>query len=281
MAVNRSRGARTKRRWSVACGGRDCVSSSGQRAADAGVVSPKGVARNKGLRKTERLRGSSTEAHLECQSAIDAHLPDCVWGVGGSLADTRSKLSVKGKALKPLRSPTNAEESAYMRMRKAQNRAKIPFIRSENWFEREYLSQLEGPRLKYSRQAAWGYRIWDFWFHQLGVAIEIDGPEHKPSYDRYRDTYNLLRSGIIVLRAKNFDAASSERAIEDVRRECTWKERRTALCLNYTGKHKSFSAVRRLSQIGDYQEALRMIERAGLYCSYGRATEPSIQPSLF
>lgn len=63
-----------------------------------------------------------------------------------------------------------------------------------------------------TRQARWGNRFYDFWIHEKFCAVEIDGLEHRSSFDEMRDRYNYIRSGILVFRAKNFD----ERRVYDI-----------------------------------------------------------------
>jgi very-short-patch-repair endonuclease len=182
--------------------------------------------------------------------------------------------------MKPLKFPTKKEESEYMRERKAQNRARIPWLKAERWFLETYLANLSAePRNKFSRQASWGYRLFDFWFHDRGVVIEVDGPEHNKGYDAYRDKYNFLRSGIIVLRVRNFNAPDAERAIGELSKECSWEDRRRAMGL--LTSEASRRGRRELADNSDWQEALRRIADAGLYCSYGGPTGPSVQPRLF
>lgn len=60
--------------------------------------------------------------------------------------------------------------------------------------------------MKVTRQAQWGNRFYDFWFHDKAIAIEIDGREHIANFDEMRDRYNYIRSAILVFRAKNFDS---------------------------------------------------------------------------
>lgn len=171
--------------------------------------------------------------------------------------------------MKPLRYPTKKEESDYMRERKAQNLARVPFLKAENWFHDDYLRLLpKEQRFKFSRQASWGYRLFDFWFATLGVAIEVDGPEHDLSYDAYRDRYNFLRSGIVVLRVPNFNEVAANSVIADLKGECSWQERRGAMGL--LTKASTHASRRELATSGDWQEALRRISAAGLYCSYAR-----------
>ena len=130
--------------------------------------------------------------------------------------------------MKPLKFPTKKEEHAYMRERKLQNRARLPWLKAEAWFLENYLNGLSGG-FSFTRQAEWGYRIFDFWFHRQGVVIEVDGPEHNKGYDAYRDRYNFLRSGIIVLRVRNYSAEDAAAAISNLKCECLWVDRRRAM----------------------------------------------------
>lgn len=68
--------------------------------------------------------------------------------------------------------------------------------------------------------------MFDFWNAGLGIAIEIDGAEHDPVYDQYRDRYNYYRSGILVLRVPNFDDAAMDLAIDVIRNAETHAERK-------------------------------------------------------
>lgn len=181
--------------------------------------------------------------------------------------------------MKPLKYQISAESHQYMRMRKEQNLARIPRLKAENWFCSEYLGTLPNERrFKFSRQASWGYRLFDFWFHDRGVAIEVDGPEHDAGYDAYRDKYNFLRSGIVVIRVRNFNESDAAEAMAHLRQECSWDDRRIAMGNVTAGSSKW--AVHELARNGDWQEALRRLDEAGLYCSYGKPTGPSIQPRL-
>jgi len=87
---------------------------------------------------------------------------------------------------------------------------------------------------KWTKQAMWGYRLFDFWSDELGVAVEVDGLEHNAAYDAYRDRYNWCRSAILVLRVKNFDEADAAAALEAISKAETWEERRERV---RPGKH--------------------------------------------
>lgn len=134
------------------------------------------------------------------------------------------------KHMTPLKWPINKEESAYMRERKRQNRSRTRRNSNENWAH-ERLCSLTG--LKWTRQAMWGYRLYDNWNAVLGVAVEVDGLEHKykRGQDLYRDEYNFRRSGIVVLRVRNQNEIDMAFAVDLIRKSRTWEERRNDLGL--------------------------------------------------
>ena len=76
------------------------------------------------------------------------------------------------------------------------------------------------------RQARWGTRIYDFWNHSKGIAVEVDGMTHDKEYDDRHDNYNLKRSGILVLRVPNYDETVAEEVLKRIGTACTWNERR-------------------------------------------------------
>lgn len=94
--------------------------------------------------------------------------------------------------------------------------------------------------IKFSTQAIWQSRIFDFWFSGKGIAIEIDGPSHKESGQAFKDMVTdkhfYAISGIIVIRVANFDDNSLRKAMETICNSCTWKDRRETLCLGNARK---------------------------------------------
>lgn len=50
---------------------------------------------------------------------------------------------------------------------------------NENWAA----EQLKATGLKWTRQAQWGYRLFDFWNALKGIVVEVDGLSHKQDYD--------------------------------------------------------------------------------------------------
>ncbi len=128
-----------------------------------------------------------------------------------------------------MRYTINKEQHAYMKMRKEQNHERCLNLASENWFNDKLK---KGVRYKFSRQAQWGYRIFDFWFPNLGIAVEVDGKEHNKEYDSFRDNHNFRRSGIIVLRVPNYDEEIADSVIEQINTvEETWLKRRSNMGL--------------------------------------------------
>src|SRR3990167_9175123 len=85
--------------------------------------------------------------------------------------------------------------------------------------------KLKATGLKFSRQATWGYRVFDFWNAQKGVAVEVDGPEHRLGWDKLRDDHNWKRSRIIVLHVRNRNEDDATRAITAISQSCGWKDR--------------------------------------------------------
>lgn len=140
--------------------------------------------------------------------------------------------SLKPRYMKPLRYQSVAEKAEHMREMKAKNIVKSANNPNENWLR----DKLMGTGHKWSRQCTWGFRIFDFWCHELGIAVESDGPEHIPSYDSYRDEYNLRRSGIIVLHVRNKNENDLSEALEIIKKSETWKMRRDKMGLNSNSK---------------------------------------------
>jgi very-short-patch-repair endonuclease len=130
----------------------------------------------------------------------------------------------------PLKYPTDKESHAYMRRRQAQNLAACVNNENENRVGRA-LTELG---LKFSRQAIWGFRLYDFWISKYGLAIEVDVPEHDRAYDRYRDEYNFRRSGIVVIRILNNEDCIPDRIKGVIFKIGDWMPRREAFGIKST-----------------------------------------------
>jgi len=121
----------------------------------------------------------------------------------------------------------NSEQSAYMRERQRQNKVLSVKNSAENWAH----AHLKTTGLSWQRQALWGCRIFDFWCAEKGCAVEIDGAEHDPTYDLYRDKYNYLRSGLIVLRVRNFNDAEMADTLRAIGKLGKWRARKADMGL--------------------------------------------------
>ena len=113
-------------------------------------------------------------------------------------------------------------ESEYMKLNQAKNLVACKSSKAESWM----LEKLRKTPFKWTRQARWGYRLFDFWSHELGICVEVDGPEHNKEYDQIRDKYNYCRSAIVVLRVRNFNEDDASKAIKEILSSETWQERK-------------------------------------------------------
>lgn len=138
---------------------------------------------------------------------------------------------------KKLRRPITKEQHEYMKERQDQNLQSCKNSKAESWAN----LRLKETGLKWTRQAQWGYRLFDFWNDRLGIAVEIDGTEHNKKYDKYRDDYNYKRSAIIVLRVKNFNNTDMDEAISTIIKSKTWIERRIQMNLLTKKQKEKFS----------------------------------------
>lgn len=125
------------------------------------------------------------------------------------------------------------EDVIYMRQRRDQCLKKSITNINENWFAEKLISA----NIKFNRQRIMGYRIYDFFIGSIGCAIEIDGPEHDEKYDYYRDIYNYLRSGIVIIRVRNKNKKDANEAIEFIKSLEPWPQRRRALKIQGKGIH--------------------------------------------
>ncbi len=132
-----------------------------------------------------------------------------------------------------MRWTVNKAQSDYMAVRQRQNRATCASNRNEN----QVFDALKTTGLKWTRQARWGCRLFDFWCHERGIAVEVDGPEHSRAYDAARDRYNFLRSAIIVIRVPNRDGPAIAAALIEISAQGLWAERREKMGL--TGGYKA------------------------------------------
>lgn len=133
--------------------------------------------------------------------------------------------------------PCTSQESKHMLERQESNRVNCLKSKAEAWFN----EKLKETNLKWTRQAIWGYRLFDFWNHKIGVAIEVDGKEHNKWVDKLKDNYNFKRSGIIVLRVDNFNEEHATEALEAIKKMDLWVVRRERMGLFTKAEKKWFN----------------------------------------
>jgi very-short-patch-repair endonuclease len=110
-----------------------------------------------------------------------------------------------------------------MRKRKAQNLVNCESSTAES----TVFNALQQTNYKWSRQATWGWRIFDFWNHTLGIAVEVDGPEHDSIHDAENDAKNWKTSRIKVLRIRNYNSEDLQKVLDEINKSDTWNKRRT------------------------------------------------------
>jgi very-short-patch-repair endonuclease len=136
-----------------------------------------------------------------------------------------------------------SDQAKYMRERQDQNLKKQ--VPAEIWAA----EKLKATNRKWVRQAIWGCRLFDFWCHELGIAVEIDGLTHDKDYDRARDQYNYYRSGIVVLRVPNFDELAMQNALDMISQADSWAARKLQMRQEFGLKDdESFSQI--LKKVG-------------------------------
>lgn len=115
-----------------------------------------------------------------------------------------------------------------MRRFKAENLAIARRNPNELWMA----AKLKRTAYRWTPQATWGMRIFDFWCHELGIAVEVDGVEHETTrkeWDAFCDAEQLRRSAIVVLRVRNRNEADAAEALAAVAGAVPWKARREAM----------------------------------------------------
>lgn len=114
-----------------------------------------------------------------------------------------------------------------MEMRKAQNLSKARKNSNENWMH----NLLKQTKLKWRRQSIHGFRLFDFWCHDLGIVVEVDGPEHDKIRDAKHDAHAYEVSGILVLRVPNRNENIAQAALRVIAESTTWNQRRILMGL--------------------------------------------------
>lgn len=168
-------------------------------------------------RAGHRIPKSSGPKHRGYTGIGLASLPSAKVGGRGAIPGLPSI------GVKSMRWIVRSDQAKYMRERQKQNKKKI--VKAEIWAKQK----LETTEYKWSSQAIWGCRLFDFWCAELGIAVEIDGMTHDKVYDAVRDEYNYFRSGIIVIRVGNYDETAMQQALETIAKAETWQARKAKM----------------------------------------------------
>lgn len=123
--------------------------------------------------------------------------------------------------------PTTSQEHEFMANAQRMNRSNCTRNAAELWMK----ARLKSTPYKWTQQACWGYRLFDFWCSRLGIAVEVDGLDHDAEKDFRNDFRNYKVSGIIVLRVPNFDEKAADFALARIAISPSWNERREMLGL--------------------------------------------------
>ncbi len=121
--------------------------------------------------------------------------------------------------------PTTQRAHSHMEVRQRQNRGRR--VTAEDWMA----MHLRRTPYRWTRQAQWGFRLFDFWCRDIGVAVEVDGPNHDAVRDAESDAKMMSRSGILVLRVRNWNIGDLSLALETLQVAMPWNARRRALGL--------------------------------------------------
>lgn len=89
--------------------------------------------------------------------------------------------------------------------------------------------KLKTTGLKWTRQAQWGFRLFDFWCSWIGVAVEVDGATHDAEIDAERDLLDWNRSAIVVVRVLNWNEDDAKAALIAIGQYPSWNIRRAQM----------------------------------------------------
>lgn len=166
---------------------------------------------------------------VRCPSTICSYRQP-IFGCCGvnSTTPLESRLSFLMQKIKHKAWPTNKDAAAHMKMRQNQNLVSCKKSKAESWMA----DKLESTKpFKWTRQAQWGIRLFDFWNYKLGIAVEVDGSEHVHNIDITKDRVDYVVSGIVVLRVRNFNEDDAGKALLYISRSGSWNDRRKLLNL--------------------------------------------------
>jgi hypothetical protein len=115
--------------------------------------------------------------------------------------------------------PTNHDDHVRMKHRQVKSRANTD--PADVWMQRFLIRQTG---VKWTPRAQWGYRLFDFWCHRLGVAVELATDDADADQESDRAAYD--RSAILVVRVRGFNADDAAHAVDIIKQATSWNERR-------------------------------------------------------
>lgn len=90
-------------------------------------------------------------------------------------------------------------------------------------------------RIKFTKQCVWWARIFDFRCDKKGIVVEVDGKHHLHGKqllkDMKHDKFHTEYSGMVILRVRAFNEQDANYAIERIKSEPLWKDRKLAMWL--------------------------------------------------
>jgi very-short-patch-repair endonuclease len=108
--------------------------------------------------------------------------------------------------------PVNKDMHAYMKAEQESSLVTCRTNANENWMR----DILKTSKYNWTRQAQWGYRLFDFWCSTIGVAIELEDPEQDIPISTGDDAYNYTRSGIKVIRVRSRNKTDADNALAEI-----------------------------------------------------------------
>lgn len=109
-----------------------------------------------------------------------------------------------------------------MRLRQAQCLTNSLKSKAENWMA----FHLATTGFRWIRQARWRGRVFDFWCRELGVAVEVDGREHRAEDDARDDRVALTLGNILVYRVRNMNDADAQKVLRQIMKTPSWATRK-------------------------------------------------------
>lgn len=152
--------------------------------------------------------------------------------------------------------PSTKEEELKMKRYKEDNINMSYNNKSENRMQGILTKNYKETWYKFTRQANWWFRIFDFWCDYLWVVIEVDGWYHQTEYQKNKDNrydkYHYEVNWIKVYRIKPYDDCWAVEMIKIINKEQTWKQRRMSLWLNMTERIKKDTIIENNKKFIDY-----------------------------